>query len=152
MSTPSAVEALLPKPSPAMVVDSFRLVVTSVNEWVTVVAQEQTRRQEIRAWEKSQLEIIRVQRDFLLTALDKTFDERREKLPEALRPAGRGSGLGPRRRCRAGVGPSRRDHGPRQDEPVQGSEESHTCCPGVPEERTGDRALALVQATGDPAA
>jgi hypothetical protein len=78
MSTPSTVAALLPKPSPAMVVDSFRLVVTSVNEWVTVVAQEQTRRQEIRAWEKSQLEIIRVQRDFLLTALDQTFDERRE--------------------------------------------------------------------------
>lgn len=78
MSASNAVEALLPTPSPAMVVDSFRLVVTSVNEWVTVVAQEQTRRQEIRAWEKSQLEIIHVQRDFLLTALDKTFDERSE--------------------------------------------------------------------------
>jgi flagellar biosynthesis/type III secretory pathway chaperone len=78
MSASNAVEALLPKPSPTMVVDTFKLVVTSANEWVTVVAQEQTRRQEIRAWEKSQLEIIHVQRDFLLTALDKTFDERRE--------------------------------------------------------------------------
>ena len=36
------------------------------------------RRQEIRTWEKSQLEIIHVQRDFLPTALDKTFDERSE--------------------------------------------------------------------------
>lgn len=78
MSASNAVEALLPKPGPAMVVDAFRLVVTSTNEWVKVVAQEQTRRQEIRAWEKSQLEIIHVQRDFLLTALDKTFDERSE--------------------------------------------------------------------------
>ena len=78
MSASNAVEAYLPKPSPAMVADTFKLVVTSVNEWVTVVVQEQTRRQEIRAWEKSQLEIIHVQRDFLLTALDKTFDERRE--------------------------------------------------------------------------
>ncbi len=78
MSASNAIEALLPKPSPVMVVDAFRLVITSANEWVTVVAQEQTRRQEIRAWEKSQLEIIHVQRDFLLTALDKTFDERSE--------------------------------------------------------------------------
>ncbi|MFD0575069.1 hypothetical protein [Dactylosporangium darangshiense] len=61
-----------------MVVDAFRLVVASAREWYTVVAQEATRREEIRAWEKSQLEIIKVQRDFLLTALDKTFDERRE--------------------------------------------------------------------------
>lgn len=78
MSTPKSVEALLPQPGPAMIVDAFKLVVSSANEWITVVAQEQTRRQEIRAWEKSQLEIIDVQRDFLLTALDKTFDERSE--------------------------------------------------------------------------
>jgi hypothetical protein len=78
MSTPQQVAALIPKPSPAMVVDAFRLVMGSANEWVTVVRQEETKRQEIRAWEKTQLEIIQVQRDFLLTALDKTFDERRE--------------------------------------------------------------------------
>ena len=78
MSARNAVEALLPTPGPAMVVDAFRLVVTSTNEFITVLAQEQTRRQEIRAWETSQLEIIHVQRDFLLMALDKTFDERRE--------------------------------------------------------------------------
>ena len=78
MSSSKAVAALLPMPSPAMVVDTFRLVLASANEWVTVVAQEQTRREELRAWETSQLEIIQVQRDFLLTALDKTFDERRE--------------------------------------------------------------------------
>jgi hypothetical protein len=78
MSTSSAITSMLPKPSPAMVVDTFRLVVASANEWVTVVAKERTKRNEIRAWEKSQIEIIQVQRDFLLSALDKTFDERRE--------------------------------------------------------------------------
>lgn len=78
MSETNALEKLLPKPGPAMVVDAFRLVVTSTDEWVKVVAQEYNRREEIQAWEKSQLEIIHVQRDFLLTALDKTFDERSE--------------------------------------------------------------------------
>jgi hypothetical protein len=71
MSASSSVANLIPKPGPGMVVDAFRLVVTSASEWVTVVVQEGARRQEIRAWEKTQLEIIQVQRDFLLTALDR---------------------------------------------------------------------------------
>lgn len=78
MSAPKEVATLLPKPGPAMVVDTFNLVLASANEWVKVVTQEKTRREEIRVWEKSQLEIIQVQRDFLLTGLDKTFDERQE--------------------------------------------------------------------------
>ncbi len=78
MSASKAVATMLPKPGPAMVVDTFNLVLASANEWVKVVAQEKTRREEIRVWEQSQLEVIHVQRDFLLTALDKTFDERRE--------------------------------------------------------------------------
>ena len=78
MSSPKQVAALLPKPGPAMVVDTFNLVMASANEWVQVVAQEKTKREEIRVWEQSQIEIIHVQRDFLLTALDRTFDERRE--------------------------------------------------------------------------
>lgn len=78
MTTSKSVTSLLPKPGPAMVVDTFNLVIASANEWVQVVAQEKTKREEIQAWEKSQIEIIHVQRDFLLTALDRTFDERRE--------------------------------------------------------------------------
>lgn len=78
MTTSKSVTALLPTPGPAMVVDTFNLVIASANEWVQVVAQEKTKREEIQAWEKSQIEIIHVQRDFLLTALDRTFDERRE--------------------------------------------------------------------------
>lgn len=70
--------ARLPTPSPAMVADTFNLVIQSANEWISVVAQERTKRQEIESWERTQLSIIEVQKDFLLTALDKTFDERRE--------------------------------------------------------------------------
>lgn len=78
MSTPQIVAKALPKPSPAMAVDAVRMVVASTTEWMTVVQQERTKRQEIEAWETTQLEIIHIQRDFLMTALDKTFDERRE--------------------------------------------------------------------------
>jgi hypothetical protein len=78
MSVSTRTATLIPKPSPAMVVDAFRLVMASAQEWHAVTEQEKTRREEIRAWKESQLEIIQVQRSFLLTALDKTFDERRE--------------------------------------------------------------------------
>lgn len=78
MSATKAVATMLPKPGPAMVADTFNLVLASANEWVKIVAQEKVRREEIRVWEQSQLEVIHLQRDFLLTALDKTFDERRE--------------------------------------------------------------------------
>ncbi|MDO4718167.1 MAG: hypothetical protein Q4B08_11500 [Propionibacteriaceae bacterium] len=69
---------VLPKPGPEMVVDTFKLVLASANQWVKAINEEKTKRDEIRAWERTQIEIIRVQQDFLLTALDKTFDERRE--------------------------------------------------------------------------
>ncbi len=68
----------LPTPGPTMIVDTLGLVLSSANQWVTVMSEEKTKREEIRAWEETQLEAIQVQRDFLLTALDKTFDERRE--------------------------------------------------------------------------
>ena len=78
MTKSTAVSTILPTPSPAMAVDTFRLLVSSTSEWVATVTREQTRREEIRAWEREQVEIIEVQRAFLMTALDKTFDERRE--------------------------------------------------------------------------
>lgn len=53
MTTSKSVTALLPKPGPAMVVDTFNLVIASANEWVQVVAQEKTKREEIQAWEKA---------------------------------------------------------------------------------------------------
>lgn len=78
MTTKKAVAKLLPTPGPAMIIDTFTLVVASTNELITTLVQEQRRREEIRAWEKTQLEVIHVQRDFLLKALDEVFDERRE--------------------------------------------------------------------------
>ena len=78
MSISNQIATLIPKPSPALVADTFNLVIRSANEWIAVVSQEKTKRQEIRSWEKVQLEIIEVQKEFLLTALDKTFDERSE--------------------------------------------------------------------------
>lgn len=78
MSNSAPFEALIASPSPTMAVETFKLILSSANEWLTVVAQEKSRREEYRAWETTQLEIIQVQRDFLLTALEKTFDERRE--------------------------------------------------------------------------
>lgn len=78
MKVSRQVGVFIPKPSPAMVADTFNLVITSANEWIAVVSQERTKRQEIRAWEEVQIQIIDLQKDFLLTALDKTFDERRE--------------------------------------------------------------------------
>jgi|BarGraNGADG00312_1021997.scaffolds.fasta_scaffold50729_2 hypothetical protein len=78
MSISNQIATLIPKPSPALVADTFNLVIRSANEWIAVVSQEKTKQQEIRSWEKVQLEIIEVQKEFLLTALDKTFDERSE--------------------------------------------------------------------------
>jgi len=78
MSMSKQVAKWIPEPSPAMVLDVFNKVVESANQWVTVVAQERTKRQEIATWERTQLEIIAVQKEFLLIALDKTFDERKE--------------------------------------------------------------------------
>lgn len=78
MSISKQIATLIPKPSPALVADTFNLVISSANEWITVVSQEKTKRQEIRSWSKVQLEIIKVQKEFLLTALDKTYDERSE--------------------------------------------------------------------------
>jgi hypothetical protein len=78
MSSSNQIRAVLPKPGPAMVVDTFRLVVASTTEFVAVLAQERTKQDEIKAWSTQQLELIHVQRDFLLIGLEKTFDERRE--------------------------------------------------------------------------
>src|SRR5665647_1460743 len=78
MSMSKQVAKWIPEPSPAMVLDVFNKVVESANQWVTVVAQERTKRQEIATWERTQFEIIAVQKEFLLIALDKTFDERKE--------------------------------------------------------------------------
>jgi hypothetical protein len=53
-------------------------VVDAADQWVKVIAEESTRREEIRAWEGTERERIRAQRDVLLRGLELTHDERRE--------------------------------------------------------------------------
>ena len=52
-------------------------IVSAADEWVKVVQEESTRREEIRAWESVQRERIIAQRDVLVRGLELTFDERR---------------------------------------------------------------------------
>lgn len=78
MSMSKQVTKWVPTAGPGMVVDVFNLVIESATEWVTVVQQERTKRQEIAAWEQQQVKLIEAQKEFLLKALDLTFDERRE--------------------------------------------------------------------------
>lgn len=78
MTSPKILPAMIPKPGPAMVVETFNLVLKSANAWVQVVQEEKTHREEIRAWEETQVNLIKVQRDFLMKGLELTFDERRE--------------------------------------------------------------------------
>lgn len=53
-------------------------VVDAADQWVKVIAEESTRREEIRAWEGTERERIRAQRDVMLRGLELTHDERRE--------------------------------------------------------------------------
>lgn len=78
MTSSKLTASMLPKPGPTMVVETFNLVLQSVNTWVQVINREKTHRKEIRAWEETQVSLIKVQRDFLMKGLDLTFDERRE--------------------------------------------------------------------------
>lgn len=56
----------------------LRTMVDATHLWMTEVQNARTQRAEIASWEKVELTRIRTQKDVLLTALDLTFDERRE--------------------------------------------------------------------------
>ena len=63
------------------VVNPFQVVLTLVEfagSWVTEVQRAETDRAGIAAWEQVQTGKILAQREILLTALNLTFDERRE--------------------------------------------------------------------------
>lgn len=82
MNTPDSIgkvaKAVVATPGPGAAVDAIRLVVESANEWMRVQQEQKTERQRIDAWESTQLAVIHTQRDYLLNALDCTFDERAE--------------------------------------------------------------------------
>lgn len=65
----------------AHVVDLGRVLsqmVDSADQWVKVIQEESTRREEIHAWEATERERIIAQRDVMLRGLELTHDERRE--------------------------------------------------------------------------
>lgn len=53
-------------------------MVDAADQWVKVIQEESTRREEIRGWEATERERIVAQRDVLLRGLELTHDERRE--------------------------------------------------------------------------
>lgn len=53
-------------------------MVDAANQWVKVVQEETTRREEIRSWELTERERIVAHRDVLLRGLELAHDERRE--------------------------------------------------------------------------
>ena len=53
-------------------------MVGAADQWVKVMQEESTRREEIRGWEATERERIVAQRDVLLRGLELTYDERRE--------------------------------------------------------------------------
>ena len=76
-------------------INPFEVVQTLIeygDKWVVEAQRAQTERAGITAWEKSQIERIHTQREVLLKALELTFDERRDKLPPALRWSRHGAG------------------------------------------------------------
>jgi len=53
-------------------------MVDAADQWVKVIQEESTRREEIRVWEATERERINAQRDVLIRGLEMTHDERRE--------------------------------------------------------------------------
>jgi len=54
----------------------LRAVVEAYTEYKTVAEEERTKRRGIEAWEKATIAQIKVQRDFLIDYLNRSFDER----------------------------------------------------------------------------
>ncbi|WP_457188677.1 hypothetical protein [Nocardioides sp. P5_E3] len=53
-------------------------MVDAADQWVKVIQEESTRREEIRGWEATERERIVAQRDVLVRGLELTHDERRD--------------------------------------------------------------------------
>ncbi|HCF27897.1 MAG TPA: hypothetical protein DEV81_12015 [Cyanobacteria bacterium UBA11049] len=56
--------------------ESLQQIVLAYTDYLTIAEQEQTKRREIEAWEKETIAKINVQRDVLITYLNRSFDER----------------------------------------------------------------------------
>lgn len=58
--------------------DCLKEIVSAYTQYKTIAQQEQTKRRGIDAWEKVATAKIDAQREFLMTYLDRSFDERSE--------------------------------------------------------------------------
>lgn len=58
--------------------ECLQQIVSAYTEYKIIAEQEQTKRREIDAWEKTTIAQIKSQRDFLITYLERSFDERAE--------------------------------------------------------------------------
>jgi P2-related tail formation protein len=59
-------------------VECLQQIVSAYTDYMKVVEQEQTKRQEINTWEKTTIARIHSQRDLLMAYLERSFDERAE--------------------------------------------------------------------------
>jgi ribonucleotide reductase alpha subunit len=58
--------------------DCLKELVSAYTDYLKIAEQEQTKRREIDAWEKTTVAKINTLREFLIGYLDKSFDERAE--------------------------------------------------------------------------
>lgn len=58
--------------------ECLQQIVSAYTEYKIIAEQEQTKRQEIEAWENVTVTKINAQRDLLIAYLDRSFDERAE--------------------------------------------------------------------------
>ncbi|EAW33391.1 hypothetical protein [Lyngbya sp. PCC 8106] len=56
--------------------ESVREIVTACTDYLKIAEEERTKRQEIKAWEKTTIAQINAQRDVLIEYLERSFDER----------------------------------------------------------------------------
>ncbi|HES75546.1 MAG TPA: hypothetical protein ENO09_00910 [bacterium] len=68
--------------SPAFALQAFNSLVEAHNSYRVVREQEITKRQQIAAWEKTQITAIREQASIIHDYLDKSFAERRENFSQ----------------------------------------------------------------------
>ncbi len=58
--------------------ECLQQIVSTYTEYMKVAEQEQSKRREIEAWEKTKIAQIKQERDLLIAYLDQSFDERAE--------------------------------------------------------------------------
>lgn len=75
MSVQKIVVALNDMINPA---ECLQQIVSAYTEYKIIAEQEQTKRQDIEAWEKVAIAKIHAQRDLLIAYLNRSFDERAE--------------------------------------------------------------------------